>query len=406
MNTITGTIPANRRASLEEAIVALNKRATKLGLPAVTVEFGEGRWVPEPTADDADRKALVFDVTIIGADVHLDGWTLVAAVDVIDAATGYVVVRSRSEERPEWRQNAGRCDHCGLARKRAMTVVVRHSETGEEKMVGGDCIKDMLPTYSRNLANVLAYHEMLTGLLDGSDEDETNERGSRGPDYIEPADLLPTVAEIVLHHGGYVSARTAEQYCRMSTCAEAMHHRYGKKVENRITPSDEAVALAAAAIEWAKAVTPDSDFVRNISAIATAGYALWRHSGLVAAIVPAYQRAVEQRVRQERQRASREASRHVGTVGEKLTTKVSLLRVVSIESDFGVSALHIFADESGNILKWFCSGARPDFPTDGTPVVITGTVKAHTVRDGTQETALLRVKIGEPKAKKSRKTAA
>lgn len=406
-----GLIPAERQDALIEAVEKLNKRAAKLGLPAINLQFGAGVW-KEDRAYGVDvrgelKRRLFFPATLEGAAVHFDGWTVVAAIDVVDAAAGVVVVRTHQPtERPEWRQKVGQCDHCNITRRRNKTVVVQNA-AGEQKVLGVDCLKDFVPSAARNVDLLLEIHEMLLSPLDTAADDESM-GGSSHPRFMEIATYLPYVAELVLRHGGYVSAKTAEQFMKEPTSGTAMRHCYVRNVENRIVPSEDARELASKAIEYAAAMEPSSSYEQNIAGLAKAGYAQWRHLGFVASIVPAYQRHLERMVEQaakERLRFTDASSLHVGRVGEKLTVRVVLTKVIAVDGVYGLSHLHIFRDESGNVLKWFCSGSRPDFPTDGTLVEIVATVKDHGMRQGVKETALTRVRLApEKKAPKARKS--
>lgn len=392
--TLNGEIPAERQDALTEAVAKLNKRATKLEMPEVVLTFGERFWKSIPNETAIPRRELYVPVTIIGQAIHFDGWQVVAAIDIADKL---VIVRSHREERPEWRQGAGKCDHCGVSRRRAKTVVVENAN-GDQKLVGVDCLKDFVPSHSRDLEAILRMHEMLLGLLDSSEEESMG--GSTRQSFLDPTDFLPFVAELVLNHGGYVSAATAERLCVMSTADAAVLHCYGRNVPDRIKPSDMSIEYAKAALAWAAALNPASTYEQNICAIAKAGFCGHRHLGFLASIIPAYKRTMEKA--RERQ-VSQATSKHVGVVGERLACKVSLVKVIEIQSLYGTSHLHIFVDDAGNRLKWFCSGMRPDFPTDGAFVAITGMVKNHGVRDSVQETCLSRVTLGKPKATKARK---
>ena len=245
-------------------------------------------------------------------------------------------------------------------------------------------------------------------MSDSEASSSDGEGGGGRSNYCDPGVLLPYAAELVLR-GGYVSRAKAELFNKMSTAAEAIHHAYGDFRQNpqeRIIPSEAAHTLAKDALAWAATMEPASDYERNLSAIAKAGFCAFQHLGLAVSIVPAFQRMQEKAARREWVKFQREASRHVGVVGEKGVFKVRLDRVIRIEGVYGGSDLHILTDESGNILKWFCSGARPEFPLDGSFVAVVGTVKAHTEREGVQETTLTRVKLHvEKPAKRSRKAA-
>lgn len=380
------------RATFGEKFARLVQRAARLGLAAPTLTWGDSEWV-----EKNDRRTLWHTAVVTGQPVIFDGWRIVAALDLLDGA---VVVRSQETTRPEWRANASRCDHCRATRRRNLTVVVRHT-TGTEKIVGTDCLRDFAPSDKRDPMALAAYwNDFLALASDTVGADDGEERGGgSGALVIEPRFYLPVVAEITLTKG-FISKRRAEELggTVQTTAAVAFDHAYGRDVPNRIIPGTEACALATAALEWAQTMTPTSDYEQNISALARAGYGEFKHMGYLASIIPAYQRAQAQQAEQERRRVQAAESRHIGTVGEKIEVRVTLRRVIALDSFYGTKFLHIFADEAGNVLKWFCSGAVPEFPAEGEFVAVKATITDHGTRNGVQETTLTRVRLATKKA--------
>lgn len=391
---LTVKIAHQNRNVFESKFAKLVRRAEKLGLIAPVAVWGESEW----TADEMGDRTLWHNVTVYGQTVGFDGWKLVAAIDLLDAKNGAVIVRSHEETKPEWRNNAARCDHCKAVRNRKMTVVVRH-ENGAEMLVGTDCLRDFCPSTNRDPVALAAYFDSFLSIGNGMDSDEEG-FGGGGSSVIEPSRMMPVVAEIVLTHG-FISRAKAEMLGGEPTSETAMRQVYGKllKGEQEIVPSQKAIELAAAALAWAKELNVTTDYERNIQTLARANFGEYKHSGFIASIVPAYMRAIDAIKAKENRRAAAAQSRHVGTVGEKLQTKVTLVRRIAIDTMYGTSHLHIFRDEAGNTLKWFCSGALPEFPAEGEFVEISGTIKSHDVREGA-ETGLTRVKLVVAKVKK------
>lgn len=395
---LTVEIAHNNRATFEDKFERIAARAKKLGLSVPTLTWGASEW-----KDNGVNRSRVLwhTATVTGEVVAFGGWKVVAAIDLLDAASGAVVVRSHEAVREEWRHNAARCDHCRTVRRRNLTVVVRH-EDGTEKVVGGDCLRDFAPTVSRDPMALAVYWNDLLALTDagGSDDDE-DRFGGGGIDAIDFDRYLPVVAEITLTTG-FVSKRRAEELggTEQTTASLAFLHAFTRNVEerSRIIPSEAACELAKVALEWAKNLAPTSDYEQNIRAIALAGYGTMRHMGYIASIVPAYQRAVAFQEEKARRAAQVAESKHVGAVDEKIETRVTLLRVIPIDGFYGTKFLHIFADEAGNQLKWFCSGAVPTFPEKGEFAAIKATVTDHGERNGTKETTLSRVRLVKAKA--------
>lgn len=102
-------------------------------------------------------------------------------------------------------------------------------------------------------------------------------------------------------------------------------------------------------------------------------------------------------------KAQTSTSQHVGEVGEKLTVVVAYIHTASWENSYGyggywntgVTNLHTFKDEQGNVFTWKTDKfIEADY---GTKMIIKGTVKDHSEYKGTKQTVLTRCKIEEVK---------
>lgn len=92
-------------------------------------------------------------------------------------------------------------------------------------------------------------------------------------------------------------------------------------------------------------------------------------------------------------------SEHVGEVGEKLTVVVTYTHTASWENGYGgywnsgVTNLHTFKDEDGNVFIWKTGKfIEADY---GTKMTLSGTVKEHSEYKGIKQTALTRCKVEE-----------
>ena len=110
---------------------------------------------------------------------------------------------------------------------------------------------------------------------------------------------------------------------------------------------------------------------------------------MAASIVATYQRAQEKLVLARRE-APKGESKHVGRIGEKIEISVIVERVISCDSAYGTSLLHVMRDAEGNVYTWFASGSLA-FEA-GNEAKIKGTVKAHNERNGVPQTVLTRCK--------------
>lgn len=101
-------------------------------------------------------------------------------------------------------------------------------------------------------------------------------------------------------------------------------------------------------------------------------------------------------------KAGKSTSEHMGEVGEKIERTVIYIHTASWENGYGgywntgVTNLHTFKDEQGNIFIWKTDKfIEADY---GTKMTIKGTVKEHSEYKGTKQTVLTRCKIEEVKA--------
>lgn len=118
----------------------------------------------------------------------------------------------------------------------------------------------------------------------------------------------------------------------------------------------------------------------------------------------------ERKEREERARAEAERkaiSRHVGSVGDKVSLTVTYERSASWEqpafSGYGTETryAHIFRDADGNVLTWKTATALGwtdskgywHHPEDGAAVTLTGRVKEHTTYRDERQTVLTRCKV-------------
>ena len=118
------------------------------------------------------------------------------------------------------------------------------------------------------------------------------------------------------------------------------------------------------------------------------------------------EREARRKAREDDKASQREALGHVGEVKQRLGfEKVKVIFTKSLENDWGVTTLIKFRMEEGegNHLTWFASGDLTEEFPQGEIFDITGSVKKHDEFDGIPQTVITRVKIGLPKAKKSRK---
>ena len=137
-----------------------------------------------------------------------------------------------------------------------------------------------------------------------------------------------------------------------------------------------------------------SDMERNCIPLALSGWAKRQHIGLLAYMPVDYEKYMERKAREARWEEERQTaaavSDYVGKVKERITIQVATARLVtSWETDYGVTYLYKFVDQSGNVFVWRAS--RSVEVSDG--MIIKGTVKEHSEYDGVKQTVLTRCAV-------------
>lgn len=414
MSLVTKTlmIPASVLPSFEGEIASLIKRANKLGVTApVMIKTGrcENRartsYVIEGNfpAVGATWMEEFVEITLVAQRVVLPGgWRIIGRLESTLDGKMVVVSGAVDVEIPaEWRTAQGikECDHCNTERNRTHTIVLQDA-AGKMIKVGSACVRDF--TGSKNdpilLADIAA---QIDRVINMSADDFDREGGGSG--RILTFDIessLRLAAQCVLD-GTYISGSVAYDTNRVSTAAKIRLFAL-----NNLVVTDEAIALAAATLQWVRSLTDvSSEYMKNLTALVANGAerVLSQHLGLLVSAIPTYQRALADAQKEKLP----EIDAHLGTVGEKVETQGWLVNVVPVESLYGTSLLHILRTVEGHNLAWFCSGARPEVNV-GDKVYIYGTVKAHDVRNGKKQTGLTRAVLRDtpaPAKKSTRKSA-
>lgn len=152
--------------------------------------------------------------------------------------------------------------------------------------------------------------------------------------------------------------------------------------------------LAHKAVEWAKSLTPDNDYLHNIHVIANNEWTDLKSTGFAASIISAYERAMGFERRKQARIDSRGQSNHVGEVGKRESWDVSLLFLSGYQTDWGYVKVVKFVDDSGNVFVWKSTSYTGLASDDiGKRFSVKGTVKAHNEYNGEKQTTLSRCKV-------------
>jgi hypothetical protein len=97
--------------------------------------------------------------------------------------------------------------------------------------------------------------------------------------------------------------------------------------------------------------------------------------------------------REEYRRRDAETSQHVGVVGQRLQTTVTVAFLTQYQTEYGTQYITGLRDASGNVL--IAETTRPfgDGINRGAVLTVTAYVKAHSERDGVKQTLVNRIKV-------------
>ena len=391
--------------NVETALSALARRGERRGLPELKWTWGKARTqsyfvsndkVAAPGARIVRRVNEGYMAEFDTIELHLPvdlpklgGWRFVATLQRLDDSN--IVYAVPGEIVPEcFRERAAWCTHCNTDRRRTETFVVAH-DNGDYAQVGSSCIRDFLGNEAAN--NIAAYASLLSlvpGTIQACESDLS-------PGTSTCSMLLPYLQDVAaaVRMVGWVSRKMSRDSDAASTASLVSSVRAGSTA-SPYTVTDQDNETAAFACEWAEQL-PDEivgydagGFLHNIRTIARNGFVDSRTSGMAAAIITAYQRAVGDRARQARAAASV----HVGTVGVRETFfDLTLDSVNGYATDYGYTTVLTFANTNGALVVWKASNTEISRADVGKRFDVTASVKSHGEYKGVLQTYITRAKV-------------
>lgn len=394
----------DRLGEFAKAFSALVKRAGKLGCDApsyaTVTEYTRVSWLRNTDGSvRLPRRSVGGDritcVRVSGNAPKFNGWALLATLTPISLPEGAVnLIKSvpGAGELPEIYRTSGTfCDHCTTSRVRKETFVVRHDD-GRTMQVGRQCIRDFLGGSSPE--HVAALFTFWRSVSELGEEGEGGGWGRRTDSESLIAYLGLVVREVRAE--GWLSRKAAREQEKFSSADQAWDRMHPSPMSGRSPQvADEAeILLATSAVAWACDLAGTSDYEHNVRAVALSGSVEPSTLGLAASIWTAYERAMEREVERRQKLSTLAHSEWQGIVDR--STGVLFLhvtKVLDLESEYGVTHLHMMQDERGNAFKWFASSTRLDV---GTLYRIEGKVKKHDEYQGIKSTVLTRCTASDP----------
>lgn len=383
----------------EAKIKKINQRASAKGLQGgytyeiKTVEVTNDKGFPE----------TAYYLVVEGTPPKANGWTLVAKVTwegdkpVVDTVPGYdgpLVDRSTLD---------GRCDICGWERQRNY-VIVCESATEGRKVVGGQCVKDLLGhDFSGTMWPVMRDIEDAEnwGLSSWGMGGGRSRLRSVNVEQVVCASIAATRVWGWVPRSAETGFPTAD-YVEMEIIgkgwadeAKTDNYQYKAELEEAIETAytDQTKATAVKVIEWAKSLPPTSEFNMNLAAVVEQEQVDDKRIGILAYAFTGWMRA------QEREAAARaEAAEVVNAPLADTKVRVrdipaTVIGVQFIEGFYGTTTLVKFLTDSKYKVAWFASNTDIDQDWIGREVILTGTVKGAKEWNGIIETQLTRCSV-------------
>jgi hypothetical protein len=376
-------------------IAKINARATKKGFTGRIDVIAERREITGRDETGFTVTRIVYDTRITGDAPSYDGWTFIATLDWDEHAG--LVVRTAPGVESVTRDGLveGHCDHCKVKRYRKATFLVRNVETGEERQIGRQCIKDFL---GWKATPAFISEDGVRG------EIEAWGFGGGAREDAYTVDTILGVAWAATMAFGFVPAsswdRTPTAEVVRTVLAPVLHTQRDRDdhrdlLDRLAEYATDAVVKAADVREFVASddFNGGSEYVTNLKAIAGAEYASFRNIGVLASAPQAWARHQERTL--VRKVESGPESVHFGQVKERLTFTGVVEAIRWIDGDYGVTTLYTLRAEDGRVAKWFASRDALG-QIEGVTVTVKATVKGHGEYNGRKETTLTRCAVVEP----------
>jgi hypothetical protein len=349
----------------------------------------------------------VVDVEVTGERPALAGWDFLACVEPLESGNLIRQVPGATITEGEltpWREGAVRCDHCATTRRRTETFVVRADgsdpamSAGTYRQVGRNCLEMFLGGKSATaIVAMLGWPAIIHGAA--GDEDEGGGWFSSAPKAHDPITFLSWVCGVI-REDGWLSRGASRDSGLKSTSDQALYLMdmpWGSattqwhKERERCAPRVEGIERAAAALAWARDLTPTSDYERNLALVARQLMMKPNHAGILASAVTAHTRAMGHVAASHRHDVNKGLpSAYLGEVKQRIDLELVVERVVEKTSDYGALNFLIMRDASNNLAVWKTGSARAK---PGDKLKVRGTVKQHGEYRGEKQTVLTRCEI-------------
>lgn len=402
----TYSIPKMKIELFQKRISKMSRKAEKLGLKGLTIEYLEEYVVSieSKAIKDYVHHIPYVKVVVGGEAPQIDGYRLVAMLERLNGenivkrfSTGTEDESNISFEELAYRTTE--CDHCKSNRARKYVMVLQDVDSNELIQVGKACLKDYTNSnYSaEQIANYFAEIDMVHEL-----EDVSEEEISSGGHYLSlfNLDKILAISIELTETEGYKPSSYA-----LSTKEETWNFIFKKHLVpyNEMPSAKELIEKHADKIQSIKEffITNEAtnDYTHNLKVILKSERIEYKQLGYTVSAYSSYQKAMGklgvnwESVKREREaeKQSYLQSEYVGEVGHRTSFELVADRVITYEGAYGVGYMYFFKDSDGNVFLW---GTNKDLDLEqDQKVSIVGTIKEHKEYRDVKQTVITRCKI-------------
>jgi hypothetical protein len=402
---------------------AINKKATKWGLPPVKFEIVKEETIQLPPKQSGDIPEFkkMYTLKVEGKSPQIPGYEFIAKIEHTEAGNIINVSPDSSvKDLPaEYRSADSKCDVCNTKRERFNTFIIKDEKENKLLTVGSSCLKRFLPIDS--VSKLINYAEMLESLrelLEESGEEGGDRMRGGGGNHYELSTLMFYLCTAYLVVGKYISGKKAKEIADTtgdyvdSTAALARNIMFYIPSRSEQTPNyikkaeevrEKANEMSKEVIDWMKnhdfkadaVAKPEmANYFNNLSVLSKSSVVNIKNLGYLGGGLISYLIEKEM-IRKQAEKAAKKPSEFVGTVGQKIgETIVTLLFQRQFAGAYGVTTLYSFEDSNNNRLAWWSSNDLG--LTDKTQYkIIKATVKSQEISNygGHKETTITRVKL-------------
>lgn len=389
------TIRADRLGWAEDIAAKAKAKAEKLGVEPLRFATLGTRMVARSREGGGTRWVEVATIALWGAAPRVSGHTLLARVEHTEAGNlvSRAPVGAEGIDLDAFRSAKPRCEHCGAARRRKDTFVLRATD-GQLVQVGRNCLADFIR--SEDLKHGLDLWKLLAEFSAGGGEgDEDGFGGGRGGDRSPGTLSYLAHAVAAVRVDGFHksdSDRATKNTIGFAMARRPTHDSRSAASWDDLQPTPADAERAAIILAWCVGQAGTSDYEHNLR-VACSLPQVGRSYGLLASAPSAYARHVEGIVRKAHEAAqiAQNPGHHVGEIGKRADLgDLTVLRTRFSEGNYGTTTIVALVDAQGNRMTWFASGAK-DFDAGTVLHGCKATPKKHGEFKGTPDTTVSRL---------------